>query len=318
MKQFGVLALGSRLKRLRDSLVSEVEALYKQLGIDISSTHFPVLRLLQQRHSLSVVEIAEALGISHPAVSKQINKLLKDELVVKVLDESDQRRSLIHLSDKALQELNKAAPAWSAMQAVLEEEAFRIDSRFLDSFAQFEQRLLSFSFKAETLSAMERQQAPLEIVPWEETYRNAFKTLNMAWLESIFPNEIYEKDRLVLSHPQSEILAKGGYIWFAKQAGEVIGTCALVPTQSENAYEIIKLAVSEKYQGRGIGMRLMLKCIEQARIKGAQKITLETNKNLKPALHLYQRLGFSEQKPANGYSVSRADLYMELYFPESF
>ncbi len=37
----------------------------------------------------------------------------------------------------------------------------------------------------------------------------------MDWLEQYFPSDIQDKDRMMLSHPQSEILAKGGYIWFA-------------------------------------------------------------------------------------------------------
>ncbi len=154
MNEFGVLALGSRFKRLSDSLFSEVESLYEELGINISPSNFPVLRLLQSRGELPVVEIAEILGVSHPAISKQINKLLTEGLVIKTLDESDNRRSFIRLSDKAKTILNAAEPALLAMKNVLEQKAFNIDSRLLSSFSQYEAELLNSSLKKETLAAM--------------------------------------------------------------------------------------------------------------------------------------------------------------------
>lgn len=328
MNQFGVLALGSRFKRLSDMLFSEVESLYKALDIPISPANFPLLRLLQITGEMTVVEIAEHLGISHPAVSKQINKLLAEELITKTSDKSDNRRSFLCLSDKGMNVFTKLEPVLAAMKNVLEQEAYNIDSRLLQAFDQYESRLLSMSLKDEALQRIYKEQPAVEISPWDECYAADFKRLNQQWLEEFFPQGIEEKDLTFLSHPQSEVLAQGGYIWFAvlnygntvNKAAKVVGTCALIPAKSRESshkkiYEVVKLAVDPAYQGQGIGMRLMLACIEKARAKKAHRLTLESNRKLKAALALYQRLGFAEKQPADGYSVARADIYMELTFP---
>jgi len=250
-------------------------------------------------------------------------------LVIKTSDQADNRRSFITLSEKTKTILDDAEPALLAIKGVLERDAFNIDSCLLSSFSQYEKKILSVSLKKETLLAMKNNTKTFDICTWDERYAADFKRLNMNWLEQCFPHEIQGKDRALLSHPQSEILAKGGYIWFALSitrkadsdaAGvNVVGTCALIPQSSlkeENSYEIIKLAVDPRHKKQGVGMRLMLACIEQARAKNASRITLETNRALKPALALYQRLGFTEKKPTQGYSVARADVYMELLLPQ--
>ena len=54
----------------------------------------------------------------------------------------------------------------------------------------------------------------------------AFKALNIEWLETYF--EVEEIDERVLSHPDTEILAPGGYIFMVENQGEVVGTFAYI------------------------------------------------------------------------------------------
>ncbi|OUR79155.1 hypothetical protein A9Q77_02945 [Marinomonas sp. 42_23_T18] len=314
MNHFGVMAFGSRLKRLSDCLFAEVEAIYKNHGIGFSPTHFPILKQLQQEPSLTVVELASRLGLSHPAISKQINKLVKEEWVTKSMDEHDNRRLFISLSQRGENEMKKVEPILAAIKCVLEREAHLIDSKLLDSFGQYETALLSNGIQNWVNESIEKGHDNIEIIAWDVKYKEAFKALNMSWLNNYFSQQIEDEDRLILNNPQSEVLAKGGYVWMALIGGECVGVCALLPTIN-NAYKVIKLAVDDLYQGRGVGLQLMLKCIEISRMKGADYIWLETASKLRPALKLYERLGFEVVDPENGYSVERCDLYMELKFP---
>ena len=314
MDHFGVMALGSRLKRLSDCLFAEVEAIYKTHDIAFSPTHFPILRQLQGEPALTVVELASRLGLSHPAISKQINKLVKDGWVTKSIDTEDNRRLFIRLSDTGVKEMEKVEPILNAIKLVLEREANHIDSRLLYSFNQYEKALLNNGLQAWVNESVEQNQACIEIKVWSVRFKEAFKQLNMAWLEAYFPHQIEEEDRHILDNPQSEVLAKGGYIWMALLDNKCIGVCALVP-QSDNAFKVIKLAVDEAHQGQGIGLKLMLKCIEQSREKNAAYLSLETASKLEPAMKLYERLGFEVVQPKSGYTVARSDVYMELKFP---
>lgn len=314
MDHFGVMAFGSRLKRLSDCLFAEVEAIYKTHGIGFSPTHFPILKQLQQEPSLTVVELASRLGLSHPAISKQINKLVKDQWVTKSMDEYDNRRLFISLSTQGENEMNKVEPILTAIKGVLEREAHQIDSKLLDSFGQYETVLLSNGIQDWVNESVVQGHHNVEIITWDVKYKAAFEALNMRWLNNHFSQQIEEEDRLILNNPQSEILAKGGYVWMALVGSDCVGVCALLPALN-NSFKVIKLAVDDMYQGRGIGLQLMLKCIELSRSKGADYVCLETASELLPALKLYERLGFEVVKPKNGYSVERSDVYMELKFP---
>lgn len=315
MDHFGVMAFGSRLKRLSDCLFAEVEAIYKTHEINFSPTHFPILRQLQLEPSLTVVELAGRLKLSHPAISKQINKLVKDGWVTKSLDQDDNRRLFISLSEKGIKEMVKVEPILEAIKCVMEREADRIDSRLLYSFNQYENALLSNGLQTWVNESVREKQLGVTVSLWDARYQSDFERLNMNWLEAHFSDQIEDEDRLILNNPRSEVLAKGGYIWVALIGDVCVGVCALLPDTCDS-YKVIKLAVDDAYQGQGIGLKLMLKCIEQTRAKGAAYISLETASKLVPALKLYQRLGFEIVKPFSGYSVERSDVYMELRFPQ--
>ena len=74
------------------------------------------------------------------------------------------------------------------------------------------------------------------------------------------------------------------------------------------------MAVEPSYQGAGIGRRLLQAVIDEARSAGAQRLYLETNHALTPAIRLYECLGFKHIDPDRiiPSAYARADVYMEL------
>ncbi len=130
------------------------------------------------------------------------------------------------------------------------------------------------------------------IVPIQPIYSEAFRDLNYAWIEQLF--EIEESDRILLSDPQTHIIDKGGDVFIALLDNEPIGTCALINKEQDGLYELAKMAVDEKARGKKIGWKLGVAVVERARARGAERIILETNSALKPAIGLYEKLGFKE------------------------
>jgi [ribosomal protein S18]-alanine N-acetyltransferase len=68
-----------------------------------------------------------------------------------------------------------------------------------------------------------------------------------------------------------------------------------------NEAEILTIAVAEKWQGRGLGWRLMLAATRQVRQDGAEKLFLEVDENNRAAIALYHRLGFAKVAERNAY-----------------
>ena len=150
----------------------------------------------------------------------------------------------------------------------------------------------------------------IKIVDFTEEYGPAFKALNEEWIVKYF--KIEEMDRISLNNPQTYILDKGGYIAVALMNGEAVGVCALIPSSRKDFdFELAKMGVSPKAQGRGIGKMLGIHIIEKARTLGCKKLYLESNRVLKPALQLYQKLGFKEIVGASS-PYERSDIQMEM------
>ena len=146
------------------------------------------------------------------------------------------------------------------------------------------------------------------IVDFEAAHADAFRDLNLIWIEDGFSVE--ESDRRVLDHPQAEIIDRGGYIFVAILDEEIAGVCALIPS-GPRLYQLAKMAVSPAIRGRGIGRQLANAAIGRARDKGAVAVELFTNTVLAPAMGLYESLGF---KPAvfEGAEHTRSNIRMLL------
>lgn len=150
----------------------------------------------------------------------------------------------------------------------------------------------------------------VKIIAYEPQYKEAFKTLNEEWIKTFFVME--SSDYKLLDNPEEHILNNGGHIVFALLNGEPVGTCALVKAYEEPlAFELSKMAVSPKAQGKKIGYLLGNALIEKARALKAEKVFLETNSILVPAIKLYEKLGF-KHTPITNPGYDRVDVQMEL------
>jgi putative acetyltransferase len=141
----------------------------------------------------------------------------------------------------------------------------------------------------------------------------AFRTLNEEWIVRYFALE--PKDEASLADPRRTILDTGGRIFFAVRDGQPVGCCALL-AMARGEFEVAKMAVTESFQGAGIGRRLLETAIAEARASGARRLYLETNRKLGTAIRLYESLGFRHLPPERivPSSYARANVYMELDF----
>jgi ribosomal protein S18 acetylase RimI-like enzyme len=147
-----------------------------------------------------------------------------------------------------------------------------------------------------------------EISTYNPKYKTDFINLNKAWLEEYFFVEQHDID--VFNTVEESIIATGGEIFFYLINDEVAGTVAM---QKINAttFEMAKLAVNKKFQGKNIGKKLIETCIEFAKQKEAKTIMLMSSTKLDVALHLYKKYNFVEVPLAEN-DYARADIQMEL------
>lgn len=148
----------------------------------------------------------------------------------------------------------------------------------------------------------------IRISNFEPAYRDAIRKLNYEWLEKYFKLE--EIDREVLSKPEEVILAPGGQIFYAWYEDQIVGTVSLMKLE-ESVFELTKMAVSEKFQGLGIGKLLMEYTLDFAKKAGISQIIIYSNRRLERAVDMYRKFGFVEMD-LGPVIYQRADIKMCL------
>ena len=148
----------------------------------------------------------------------------------------------------------------------------------------------------------------INIINFQDNFEKDFYDLNIEWLEYFFQVEEYDYE--VLSNSKKYIINKGGKIFFAESAGNIIGTVALMPTKNKLVFELTKMAVKPEYRNKGIGKKLLKKCIDYSKSNNYCSIKLYSNKKLNNAIHLYRNFGFKEIKMEKKSPYLRANIKM--------
>jgi GNAT superfamily N-acetyltransferase/DNA-binding MarR family transcriptional regulator len=307
--QIGKLALGSRLRRLSDRITEDAAKIYTLYNVGLDPKWFPVFYVLSQQESAAVTEIAQMIGHSHASVSQIVKEMSSRGLTTIEKHPQDARVSMIKLSDAGKQLIPHFEQQCVDVNQAVENLLLECQHDLWNAIAEVEFLLANQSFfdRVQTVRK-ERERQTVEIINYSPDFYDDFKRLNYEWIEKYF--QLEEADRQSLNHPDKKILKPGGHIFMAVHEGETVGTCALIK-MDDHTYELAKMAVTEKARGNGIGWLLGQAAIDKARELGAEKIFLESNTVLEPAIKLYQKLGFRKivGQPS---PYQRCNIQMEL------
>jgi DNA-binding MarR family transcriptional regulator len=120
-KDLGFLVFGSRLKRLGDTFISDVNRIYKDHKISFDASWFPVFYILSQKKEISIKEISDELNVSHSAISQLISNLQQKGLIRSVVSKKDARHKAITFTAKGEKLLQKIKPVWNALEKAMKE-----------------------------------------------------------------------------------------------------------------------------------------------------------------------------------------------------
>jgi len=286
----GKKALGSRLRRLSELLTDQAAEVYALYQVDIQPKWFPVFYVLSSGEEKTISQIAQEIGHSHPSVSIIVKEMERRGVATKGDNQSDKRENYVKLSEKGFRINDRIQAQYEDVEAAIEKALSETHNDILAAIEEWEFLLGEKSLLKRVADEKKfRESKAVTIVDYRPEYKTAFKTLNEEWITKYFKMEA--SDYKYLDHPEENIMDKNGQIIFAIFNGKPVGTCALVKTD-EQTFELAKMAVSDEAKGRGIGCLLGIAAIEKAREAGAKRIYLESNTILKPAINLYQKLGF--------------------------
>ncbi|AKH93985.1 MULTISPECIES: MarR family winged helix-turn-helix transcriptional regulator [Elizabethkingia] len=119
IKTLGYKAFDSRLKRISDRMSHDVRKLYKEIDIDIEPNWYLIFMLLQNRGEISIADIAESLGYSHPSVVVIVKKMSEKDYLHIQKDKDDKRKQLVSLSSKATEILPELELIWQSCESAI-------------------------------------------------------------------------------------------------------------------------------------------------------------------------------------------------------
>jgi len=153
-QSLGFLVFGSRLRRLSEYFLMEVNKVYEQEGIPFDASWFPVFYVLSKQQPMPLIDIADTLEVLHSAVSQLVTSLRKKGLVTTAPCPEDGRRQLVALTRKGEELLQQVQPIWVAITAAMTQvvEGHKQSRQLLEGIAQVEQAVQSIPL-AERITA---------------------------------------------------------------------------------------------------------------------------------------------------------------------
>jgi DNA-binding MarR family transcriptional regulator len=142
VRELGFLTLGTRFKRIGESLQAQAQALLASNGMDMPAAHFPLLAALDRLGPLGVSELSQAVGVSQPVVSRSLPGLEASGLVESGPVTADRRVRSIRLSRKGRRLIQHARHAvWPIIEAAVAQACRPLRGSLLDQLAALEAAL---------------------------------------------------------------------------------------------------------------------------------------------------------------------------------
>ena len=306
LSELGLNAVVTRMKRVSDAMLHDGKRMYKELGMDLEPNWFAVFKLLRKHERMTVTEIADAIGLSHPSVISILKKMIDEGYLKESKSKEDSRKRILSLTPKAKRKMPQFEQVWDAGTAGFKKMMH--DTDLLGTLDLLERRIGEKGFRERTLEQLEKIKS-VEVVEYDDNLSVDFARLNYEWISKYYKVEQHDHDQL--DNPRQYIIEKGGQIFFAITEGEVAGTVALIRVNYD-VFELAKMAVSPEFQGYKIGEKLMQACVKFAKREGANCIFLESNTKQFAAINLYRKFGFVETPLDPNSQFVRANIRMEL------
>jgi DNA-binding MarR family transcriptional regulator len=141
----GILAISTRLQRLSEQIRKDGFLVYKAHGINFEPKWFPVIYTLHLKPVLSVVELANEIGYTHPSTITLLKELEKEKLIRSKKDKNDERKRLLQLSEKGKKLVEEMQPVWGIIIAAIT-ELTETQNNLLKAIVEVEQQLQQKSF----------------------------------------------------------------------------------------------------------------------------------------------------------------------------
>lgn len=146
INELGELAIGARMRRLYDIFSKDVGKIYTDNKLNFETKYFTLFYLVSQRKEMGIMEIAEELSLTHPAIIHLAKELEKKGYIESVKSPSDNRKRLLRLSKKGQKALPAFQKVWKKITALNKQLMAQQQNHLLKALEEMEQMLEEQSY----------------------------------------------------------------------------------------------------------------------------------------------------------------------------
>lgn len=146
--------LGTQLRHLIELLDGAVQQSYVDAGLDYRPRYTPVMRVLAQRQSATIGQLAELAGITQPAATQTVALMKKEGLLLVAAGGEDGRQRVVRLSPRGEAMLPRLQACWQATKRAADsldaDLAFPLSECLAQAIAVLERRSFGERIRAES------------------------------------------------------------------------------------------------------------------------------------------------------------------------
>jgi DNA-binding MarR family transcriptional regulator/GNAT superfamily N-acetyltransferase len=250
---------------------------------------------IANRDNLIAADLSRELGLDAGYVSRILDRLLRQNLILRIPSDEDGRQRLLKLTsdgEKAASLLDCRSK--EEISEMLDTLSVRDQNHLIEAMDTIEQ-LLGTGFKYSEPYFLRRHE-PGDM-GWVIHMHGRLYSEEYGWNES-FEALVAQICADFINHynPDKECC------WIAEMGGKIVGSIFVVKSDKEVA-KLRLLLVDPSARGSGLGTRLVDECIRFAKRKGYRKLVLWTNSVLVTARNIYKKAGFElvEQEPHHSF-----------------
>ena len=129
------------MRRLYDIFSKDVEKIYEDHELEFETKYFTLFYLVSKRNGVSIMEIAEELSLTHPAIIHLAKELEKKGYIESIKSPDDNRKRLLKLSRKGQKSLPAFEKVWKKIEE-LNKQLFQLQqNNLLQSLEEMEKLL---------------------------------------------------------------------------------------------------------------------------------------------------------------------------------
>lgn len=233
---------------------------------------------IYNNESLSAKDISTNLNINKGQLSTMINSLVKNNIVIRISNKEDKRSYILSLSEKGRQ--------------LYLEQTHIVREGLIEETSIF--------------SSNEKYRLESAMINFQRTYekKNSIRIYEAAFNDFGFVADLHSRvytklgyDLLIQKHILTSLLKymdnpSQGKIWIAEVNNVRVGSIGIVAAE-DDYWEIHWFAVDDKYQGMGIGQKLLDELMQFIQKKQIKNVYLWTINELIGARNLYAKYGFT-------------------------